>query len=133
MSSNTVSEIMTRNVECVSPSQKIIDVKHIYEKKDFHHHIPVVENDMIVGMVSLIDFMRNINNAGLDDDTPIYSELTVNDIMSTDPFFLSPSASIQEVARILAKGEFHAVPVVVEGKVVGIVSTADVIRFYLDE
>lgn len=131
MSSNSVSDIMTKNVECVTPQQKIIDVKHIYEKKNFHHHIPVVENDLLVGMVSLIDFMRHINNAGLDDDTPVYNKLMVKDIMSTDPFSTSPKESITNIAQVLAKGEYHAVPIVESGKVVGIVSTADVIRYYI--
>ena len=133
MSSTSVSEIMTKNVDCVSPQQKIIDVKHIYEKKNFHHHIPVVENEKLIGMVSLIDFMRNINKAGLDDETPVYNELLVKDIMSSDPFSLGSDASIKEIAKVLAKGEYHAVPIVDGGMVVGIVSTADVINYYLSE
>ena len=68
MKSNSITTIMTKNVVCVSPEQLILDVKHIYEKKDFHHHIPVTENGKLVGMISLIDFMYNIKGAGINDD-----------------------------------------------------------------
>jgi len=132
MKSNSVSTIMTKNVVCVSPLQKIIDVKHIYEKKKFHHHIPVIENDKLVGMVSLIDFMYKINGAGLDDSTEIYNELFVKDIMTPNPFSLTGDTTIEEVASILAKGRYHAIPILKEEKVIGIISTADIIRFFLD-
>jgi CBS domain-containing protein len=131
MKSIPISSIMTKNVDCVSPHQKIIDIKHIYEKKNFHHHIPVIENDKLVGMVSLIDFMYNIEGAGLSDDNIIYNNLTVKDIMTINPFSLASSATIEEVAKTLAKGRYHAIPIVEEEKVVGIVSTADVIKFFL--
>jgi CBS domain-containing protein len=124
---------MTQNVVCVSPKQKIIDVKHIYEKRKFHHHIPVTENDKLVGMVSLSDFLYRIQGAGLDDNTQIYHELTVKDIMTPNPFSLKSDATITEVAKELAKGVYHAVPIVESKKVVGIVSTADIIRHYLKE
>lgn len=131
MKAKTIDSIMTRDVICVSPEQKIIDVKHIYEKRKFHHHIPVTENDELVGMVSLIDFMYRIKGAGLDDNDAVYHELTVRDIMTSNPHFLSASASIDEVAEEFIRGRYRAIPIVEERKVVGIVSTADVISYYL--
>lgn len=131
MKSAPISSIMTKNVVCVSPEQKIIDVKHIYEKKKFHHHIPVTEHGKLIGMVSLIDFMYKIKGAGLNDNNAIYNELTVKDIMTSKPYAVSPETSISEVAEEFAKGRYHAIPIVENQAVVGIVSTADMIRFYL--
>ena len=123
---------MTKNVVCVTSEQSILDVKHIYEKKNFHHHIPVTENDKLIGMISLVDFMYHIAGAGINDDTVIYKKLKVKDIMTSHPFYLTTSASIEDVANILAKGNYHAVPIVEDEKIAGIVSTADVIQFFLD-
>ena len=123
---------MTKDVVSVSPDQKIIDVKHIYEKKKFHHHIPVTENNKLVGMISLIDFMYHIKGAGLDDNNPVYSELFVKDIMTQKPYASSLNTSIENIASVLAKGDYHAIPIVDDGHLVGIVSTADVIRYYID-
>jgi len=131
MKSTPISNVMTKNVVSVTPEQKIIDVKHIYEKKEFHHHIPVVANNKLVGMVSLIDFMYHIKGAGLSDTNKVYTELTVKDIMTENPFSLTPNAFIEEAARELAKGTYHAIPIIDGGTLVGILSTADVIRHAL--
>ncbi|MFD2915804.1 CBS domain-containing protein [Psychroserpens luteus] len=133
MKSTPISSIMTKNVVCVSPEQKIIDVKHIYEKENFHHHILVTKNDKLMGIVSLIDFMYRIKGAGLDDNNSIYNDLLVKDIMTTNPFSLSPSATIQKVALELSKGKFRAIPIVEDEKVVGIVSTEDLIKYFLEK
>jgi acetoin utilization protein AcuB len=132
MKSDSISTIMTKNVVCVSPQQKIVDVKHIYEKSNFHHHIPVTQNNKLVGMVSLIDFMYRINGAGLDDRNEVYNTLTVKDIMTTNPHYSTPEASIEEIAKILSKGKFRAIPILnAEKEIVGIVSTADIINSFL--
>ncbi len=133
MKTNPISAIMTKNVVCVSPDQKIVDVKHIYEKQKFHHHIPVTENDKLVGMVSLIDFMYKIKGAGLNDDNAVYNNLTVKDIMTTNPHSSAPDVSIEDIANELSKGNFRAIPIVEDKKVVGIVSTADIIKYFLDK
>jgi len=133
MKSNSITTIMTKNVVCVSPEQLILDVKHIYEKKDFHHHIPVTENGKLVGMISLIDFMYNIKGAGINDDNIVYRELKVKDIMTPYPFYLSSNATIEDVAKELAKGRHHAIPILENDKIKGIVSTADIIKFFLSE
>ena len=133
MKTNPISAIMTKNVVCVSPDQKIVDVKHIYEKQKFHHHIPVTKNDELVGMVSLIDFMYKIKGAGLDDNNAVYTELTVKDIMTSNPHSSTPDVSIEEIANELSKGNFRAIPIVEDKKVVGIVSTADIIKYFLSK
>jgi CBS domain-containing protein len=133
MKTELITSIMTKNVVCVSPEQILLDVKHIYEKKNFHHHIPVTKKGKLTGMISLVDFMYNIAGAGINDDAIVYKKLKVEDIMTRNPFFLTSSATIEDVSKILAEGNYHAVPIVENEKLVGIVSTADIIRFFLDE
>lgn len=133
MKSAPISSIMTRNVVTVSPEQKLLDVKHIYEKKNFHHHIPVLENEKLIGIISLIDFMYHIKGAGIDDNNPVYTELTVKDIMTSNPYYVKPNVSIEVAAEEFNKGKFHAIPVVENNILVGIVTTADLIRYYLKQ
>lgn len=131
MKSHPITTLMTKNVVCVTPEQHLLDVKHIYEKKNFHHHIPVLKNEKLVGMVSLVDFMYNIAGGGMDDDYKVYKELKVKDIMTSKPFYLTSNASVEEVAQVLSEGNYHAIPILENDKLVGIVSTADVIKFFL--
>lgn len=133
MKSAPISSIMTRNVVTVAPEQKLLDVKHIYEKKNFHHHIPVLENEKLIGIISLIDFMYHIKGAGIDDNNPVYTELTVKDIMTSNPYYVKPNVSIEAVAEEFNKGKFRAIPVVENNILVGIVTTADLIRYYLKQ
>ena len=132
MKTRKITEVMTKNVVCISPDQFLLDVKHIYEKKEFHHHIPVVENDKLVGMVSLVDFMYHISGAGLSDNHEVYKTLKVKDIMSPNPFYVTTDATVKEVASVLKEGRFRAIPVLEDNMVIGIVSTADIIKHFLE-
>lgn len=129
----SIKNVMTKEVVTVTPSQKLIDVKHIFEKKQFHHHIPVAEKGHLKGMISLVDFLYAIKKASLDDDEEVYHNLTVKDIMRECPITKPSSSSLKEVAQELAKGEVHAILISDEGNLKGIISTADVIRYFLKE
>ena len=125
-----VSTIMTAPVECVSPQQKILALKHLYEQERFHRHIPVTEQGVLVGIVSLIDYMRAIGEATLDDNEPVYSLKSVADIMSHNPVSVDEQTSIAEVGALLAKGEYSSVVVTRENQVSGIVTALDLIRYF---
>ena len=126
-----IATLMTTNVKCVEPNQKIIDLKHIYEQQKFHHHIPVIENNKLIGMVSLIDFMRAIHTASLDDNEQVYHTIEVKDIMSSNPVTIVENTSIKEATALLAKGEFHSLVVTENNEVKGIVTTADLLNYFL--
>lgn len=126
-----ISEVMTKEVVFVTPSQKLIDVKHIFEKKNFHHHIPVAENGKLKGMISLVDYLYAIKNATLDDDDNTYQQLSVKDIMRENPVSKSSATTLKDIAAELSKGEVHAIVIADNKQLKGIVSTADVIRFLL--
>lgn len=126
-----VSTLMTSSVECVQPDQKILDLKHIYEQQNFHHHIPVTENNILVGMVSLIDFMRAIHTATLDDNESIYHTVSVRDIMTLNPVSRSENTTIHEIIELLAHGQFNSVVIAENSHVKGIVTTTDILRFIL--
>jgi len=133
METAPVSSIMTSEVICVTPDQKLVDIKKIYQKKKFHHHIPVVDQNKLVGLISLVDFMYRIKGAGLDDSESVYQNVSVEEIMTPNPFTVDSSTPIKEVADVLAKGRYRALPVVEDQRLVGIVSTADIIRFFLSK
>ena len=126
-----ISEIMTKEVVVVTPSQKLLDVKHIFEKKNFHHHIPVTENGKLKGMISLVDFLFAIKQASLDDEEEVYHNLFVKDIMRESPITTHPSSTLKMVAEELSKGDVHAITITEDGYLKGIASTADIIRYFL--
>lgn len=123
-----VSTIMTTEVTCLGSEQKLLDLKHLYERPDFHSHVPVLDNNKLVGIVSLINFMYAIEGASLDDEEAAYHRLTVGDIMTRNPQCVSPETSIREVAKILSAGEFHSLMIANGDELKGIVTTTDILR-----
>lgn len=126
-----ITEIMTKEVITVSPSQRLIEVKHIFEKRDFHHHIPVAENGKLKGMISLVDFLYAIKNASMDDSENVYHNLHVKDIMREHPITKSSGSTLKEVLEELSKGVVHAIVIADNMVLKGIVSTSDIMRYSL--
>ena len=126
-----VSEIMISKLETVQPQQLLVDVKHIFEHKKFHHHIPVVQDKKLVGMISTIDFVHAMKDASIDDNEPVYQQ-KVSDIMRTNPVSKSMDTSIREITEELMKGEVHAIAITDEkNNLHGIISSVDVLGFLM--
>jgi CBS domain-containing protein len=51
--------------------------------------------------------------------------------MTAKPYAVTPETTITEVAEELTKGRYRAIPIVKNESIVGIVSTADIIKHYL--
>ena len=56
---------------------------------------------------------------------------TVEQVMAKKIVFISPDTTIKEAAEILSKKEFHALPVVEDNELVGIVTTTDLINYLI--
>lgn len=132
---SAVSEIMTRDVFTIemegalSEAQRIMTDRHV-------RHLPVVKDKKLVGILSLSDIQRlsfsnTFGEGELDADDAIYGMLNIVQVMCDHPNTVELSTSIREVAAILTKEEYHALPVVSEDELVGIVTTTDVIKYLL--
>lgn len=130
----SVSSIMTSTIEVISPDDKLVVIKHIYERPQFHSHIPVIRDNKLVGIVSLVNFMRAIQGASLDDNEKVYQEKTAKDIMTTNPVSVTAETTIRDVVKLLSKGEFHSILIATESKELkGIVTTTDILRLLLKD
>ncbi|MDF0706365.1 MAG: CBS domain-containing protein [Bacteroidota bacterium] len=130
-----VSKIMTKNLVTLSPTDDLVAAERLFKK---HHirHIPVVEGNAIKGMLSYTDLLRISFADAIDEheeyvDTIVYNMFTIPQVMVHDVVTVTSGSSIKEVAEILSKREFHALPVVDDGKLKGIVTTTDLIRYFL--
>jgi CBS domain-containing protein len=99
-------------------------------------HIPVVDKDVIIGMLSYTDLLRisfadAVDPYDTDVDTLVYNMFTIEQVMAKNIISVPSTASVKQVAELLAKREFHALPVVDNGVLVGIVTTTDLINYLL--
>lgn len=124
---------MTRKPATVSPSDNLEKVRSLFEKQGFHH-VPVVENNHLIGIVSYTDYLQVIRDLyGSAQEQRINERLLhtllVKEIMTEHPVCLAPTDTVEDALRVFKSNHFHAVPVI-EGDrhLVGIVSTHDLIR-----
>lgn len=100
--------------------------------------MPVVNGNKILGMLSYTDLLRisfadAVDDDEMDVDVTVYNMFTIEQVMTRNLVTISPDSSIKEVAEILAVKEFHALPVVEDELLVGIVTTTDLIKYLLKQ
>ncbi len=127
---------MTKNVATVQVSDDLHDVIDLV-KKNHIRHVPVLEGHDVVGIISSTDINRLTfsslfeNQEGADE--AILEMLSISQVMTQKPRTVEAALSIKEVAEILASEEYHALPVIENGQLVGIVTTTDVIKYLLEQ
>ncbi|RED50166.1 CBS domain-containing protein [Seonamhaeicola aphaedonensis] len=132
-----ISMIMTERVITLNKTDSLEKAEYLFKHHNIRH-IPVVDGEVVVGMLSYTDLMRlsfaDITNEDEGDtDALVYSMFTINQVMKKKVVCVSPSNSIKEVAEILATKEFHALPVVDNNRLIGIVTTTDLIKYLLKQ
>ncbi|WP_336067240.1 CBS domain-containing protein [Mesoflavibacter sp. CH_XMU1404-2] len=132
-----VSDIMTKKVIALRTSDDLEKAEGLFKK---HHirHIPVVSGKEVIGMLSYTDLLRISFADAIDDfadevDTVVYNMFTIEQVMAKKLITVSSDTTIKEVAEILAEKEFHALPVVDNEILVGIVTTTDLIKYLIDQ
>tara|TARA_R110001632_G_scaffold114733_4_gene226155 strand:+ start:19187 stop:19606 length:420 start_codon:yes stop_codon:yes gene_type:complete len=132
-----VSAIMTKDLITVNYSDDLTTAESLFKKHSIRH-IPVVNGTEIIGMLSYTDLLRiSYADAVYEDETEVdsmvYNMFTIEQVMAKKLVKVSPQATIKEVAEILSDNGFHALPVVEENELVGIVTTTDLINYLLEQ
>lgn len=132
-----ISTIMTKKVITLNNTDDLETAELIFKKQGIRH-IPVVSGESIIGMLSYTDLLRISFADAVDEtddsvDTVVYNMFTIEQVMAKKLVSISSTATIKEAAEVLAEKEFHALPVVDDGKLVGIVTTTDLIKYLIDQ
>ena len=132
-----ISEIMTKNVISLKTNDDLEKAESLFKKNNIRH-ITVVSGKEIVGMLSYTDLLRISFADAIDDyaedvDTVVYNMFTIEQVMAKKLITVSSDTTIKEVAEILAEKEFHALPVVDNEILVGIVTTTDLIKYLINQ
>jgi len=132
-----IASIMTHKVVSLKKEDTLEDAVYLFKKYQIRH-IPVISGKAIVGMLSKSDLCRiGLLNEHIEEhtneDTLVRTKLTIEQVMTKKLIIVSSSTTIKEVAEILVKEEFHALPVVDNNIFVGIVTTTDLINYLLKQ
>lgn len=130
-----VSKIMTSNLVTVNQSNSVADVAKIFAERNIHH-IPVVSGDKLIGMISKTDMDRISYISDYQTEkanTVIYDSLTLDQVMTSKIETVQKEDTIKEAAELLARGRYHALPVMEGDALSGIVTSTDVINYLLEQ
>ena len=127
-------DLMTTDLIVIQLDTPFNKIKSIFDSNTFHH-LPVVDNmAMVKGIISRHDFTNLAFRLSNETGGITYSEKTYNnifakDIMTKNPIFLNPEDSIGLAADLFLENVYHAVPIMEDGVLVGIITTHDLLAF----
>lgn len=127
-----VSTIMTPNPIVVGATESLAVVAKIFSTNNLHH-LPVISEGKLVGLVSKSDFLlfkRGFNTNEVDniEEEVRLKNYTAGHIMTSRLAKLEPSDRINVALEVFKENLFHALPVVENDRVIGIVTTYDIIN-----
>ena len=130
-----VSTIMSTNLIKLNATDTLAKAEQLFRENKIRH-IPVMDGNKIIGMLSYTDLLRISFAETLDEedqmiDVTVYEVFSIEQVMAKNLVCIRPDTLIKEAAEILATREFHALPVVESGLLIGIVTTTDLIKYLL--
>ncbi|NRD72876.1 CBS domain-containing protein [Shewanella sp. VB17] len=128
-----VSEIMTSRIVTIEMDDRLDIAKEIFDNAPFHHLL-VVEDNELQGVLSERDFLRalspnigNINETERDTDTLLKR---AHQVMTRNPITIADNKTIKDASQLLVKHGIGSLPVLQQGKLVGIITWKDLLRAY---
>jgi acetoin utilization protein AcuB len=119
-----VKKRMAKKLVTVRKNATIPDAINLMKKHSIRH-LPVVEQGELLGWVTESD----IRQAYL---ASLIEQVTMEDIMVKDPITIAPDANLEEAAEILHRHGIGGLPVVDRGKVVGVITVADIMAAFIE-
>ena len=134
MNTQIVRNWMTAKPITITPQTTLPEAKQLM--LDYHiRRLPVVHKDKLVGIVT----RRDINHAESSDDKSLSlhelnsmrARLTAKDFMSPAVITVSPESTVAEAADLMLEHQIGGLPVVEDGKLVGMITETDICIFVL--
>ncbi len=133
----SIAKIMSSDLVTIDQSQPVSKARQLLESGD-RHHLPVVDGDDLVGIISWNDILRvTFGDFGDQDgrslDAILDHTYKLSDLANAQPVSIQVSGTVRDAAHQLASNNFHSLPVVDGNKLVGIVTSTDLIQYLVDQ
>ncbi len=122
-----IDDYMTTNPITIHVDAPLDQARTLLTRHGFHH-LPVLdEAERLVGIIT----DRDVRSA-TGVQTAMSENLVVAEVMTADPLTISPAATLDEALAVFCTNRFGALPVVQHKRLVGIVTTHDMLRAFYD-
>ncbi len=126
----SVAEVMTTHVRTARPDQSLHEIWYLLGEEHCHH-VPIVEGDRVVGMISSRDLVGVARNLGVSKlSASAVGALTAREVMTPGIETIERDASVDEAIDRIGEGALHALVVVDDtGRLAGIVTDRDLLQY----
>jgi CBS domain-containing protein len=118
-----ISDLMSFPVHTVTPETPMEEVALILRTQGITG-IPVVNGEWVVGMISRRDFRKMRKESQI--------KAPVRAFMATDVLTIAPDKSPTQAAQLMVQHDIGRLPVVENGRVIGIITRSDLMRYFYD-
>ena len=122
-----ILKIKGAQVHSIAPDAKIIEALQTMADAGVGALV-VQEQDQVVGIISERDHVRKVDLEGRSSQTGL-----VNEVMSEDICYVTPEVSVDEAMAIMTENRCRHLPVMEQGRLVGLVSIGDLVKASLEE
>lgn len=126
-----VRDVYTRDVISVTPNTTMPEARKLMEGNDIRR-LPVIVGGELVGIVTLLDIMRAAPSPATSlsvwEINYLLDKITVAELMTAPVMTVTPDTALYDVARMMLAHKIGGLPVVEDGRVVGIITESDIFR-----
>lgn len=114
---------MIKKVVTISKNGHIVEALALMKKYSIRH-LPVVEDKILMGLITESDLRQVMMPSLLE-------EMRLDQVMIKNPVTIGPEESLEEAARLIYRYKISGLPVVDKGKLVGILTTPDILTAFI--
>jgi len=127
-----IKDIMNYNVISIKPEMPFTQACTLFSNLHFHH-LPVTKENKLIGIFTTTDAIlavsRMLAHHKINSATDVNNIISITEVMtSTKIITLSPNDDLETAVNIFQKEHIHSVPIVQEGKLVGIITSTDILN-----
>ncbi|MEK3766784.1 acetoin utilization AcuB family protein [Solibacillus sp. FSL K6-4121] len=127
-----VEEIMKREIHTLLPENTVRDAVRLMREEKIRH-VPIVSLDnIVVGIITDHDLKNALPSCLREEPNSIIYDAPIEEIMVKNPIVGHPLDFVEEVATIFYDAKISCLPIVSAGKLVGIVTTTDLLYTYIE-
>jgi CBS domain-containing protein len=117
---NSVRDAMTEDPRSIGKSVSVVEAARLMREQDIGS-LPITDDEKLVGMITDRDITTRVVAEAADPNMT-----TVDDVYSRDLISVEPDKDLEEALRLMARHQVRRLPVVENGRLVGIVAQADI-------
>ena len=130
MSGRRVRDWMVPNPVTIGPKATVAEAESLLEARRIRH-LPVMDDGRLVGLITDRDIrLASLPRPRKEPHQPdaLLQLVHVNQVMTPDPATASPDMPIAEAARLMLDHRYGGLPVVADGRLVGIITQGDLLK-----